>query len=166
MNEPTLSRTATLATEHAILRWLQPFLVHANKRELWVFLLDEARKPLPIIVPIEQLPDDLLRYVETPAGVVQFPCHVARLFAEVADDLGAAAAIIVWERLGDDALSQSEIDGIVALDAAFAHVGLPISTQVLCHSGGLRLITPEELEPDEVLRALQAYAAQAGDSGG
>lgn len=157
MSESTLSPHVTLTTETAILRWLEAFLKSANRHQLWVFLLDEASKPLPVVVPID-LPADLLQYVETPEGVVRFPGQIASLFAEISDDLGAAGAILVWERFGDDSLSQSEIDGVLALDEAFALVGLPVISQLLCHSAGLRLITHEELEPDEVLAALQAYA--------
>lgn len=148
-----------LQTDSDVLRFAKEILPRAGRRETWLVFLDRERVVLPIMMPIEDLPSDPHEFVELPTGAEMFPTTLARVAEGVAELADAEAAVIIWERCDDDKLSQLEIDSVLALDESFALVGVPIVAQLLCHSDGIRLIEPYELEPDAVLEALQAYQA-------
>lgn len=150
-----------LDTTSRIERFARALLERANRRQTWIVYLDTERRPLPVLMPFESLPADPEQYFETARGTLQYPTVLATFAAECALEVGGESVLVVWERPSDEHLSQSEIDWVLALDTHFALAGLPVVAQLLCHNDGVRIIRQEELEADEVLAALQAYAAFA-----
>lgn len=98
-------------------------------RTAWVLLLDEDRRPLPAIIPIEGVPAD-----PDPEDVARF----AESMGEVLRACGGEAAVVVWERPGSGAIRMQEADWAAGLAAS----GLPLRAQLLATDEGVRLLDP------------------------
>lgn len=123
-------------------RTLQDFVQHlvgeAIRPQCWVFLLDAAARPLPVALPIDDLP------------MSADPAEATRLGAAldgIADGTGAAAVLLVLERPGPGDLTPSEAAWARNVHRAFAGRRSHMRALVLVHDGGMRILGAEGAVP-------------------
>lgn len=103
----------------------------ALRRQVWLMFLDRVQRPLPLLVPISELPEVLTR-----DDVEQ----IATTAREVAQVAGAAEVLVTWERDGPPKLSEAEQTAADRLEALFAGSPFGLRAQLLSHSEGVRLL--------------------------
>lgn len=100
-------------------------------RKVWLLFLDESDVQLPIIMPIEDLPDAV------PEDHALVPLMSA--MREV-----ASAVIVVLERPGERELSDSDRGWVRSLSADVQLSGLRAAGLLLSHSAGVRWLSPDD----------------------
>ncbi len=126
----------SLADDDDLRERIESLLGTANSRQVWLMFLDATDCQLPTLmptyVPKQPEPDDV-EWLE-------------QMVSTVADGIGAATVVMVFERSGPSELSASDCSWLRLLSAASTGSGIGSRAPLLCHDGGVRLVPPDEFE--------------------
>jgi|tagenome__1003787_1003787.scaffolds.fasta_scaffold19677505_1 hypothetical protein len=122
--------SSPIPTDADLLASVQSLIGPAARDQVWLLLQDADGVPLPLVVPIEDVP---MRPDAVPV--------VARAVAAIAQAAQAASVTLVWERLGPDRLDDEETAFVSAVREAVA-ASLPVRAQLLSSDRGVRLLPP------------------------
>ena len=100
-----------------------------DERLTWVLLLDASARPLPVVIPIRDMPVDA-----DPEDVQRFADALGGFF----DGTEAEQAVVLWQRPGGGAIRMHEADWAAGLAAA----AVPLRAQLLVTDDGIRLLDP------------------------
>ena len=141
--------TPPLTTDRAVRDFVEQLVGEAIRPQCWVFLLDAGDRPLPVALPIDDLP--------MPAD----PQETARFAAAldgIASGTGPAAVLLALERPGPDDLTPSEAAWARNVRRSFDGCATRLRALVLVHDRGLRLLDAAAL----VAGSAFARAARTG----
>ncbi|MDH2445240.1 hypothetical protein QDR37_14905 [Amnibacterium sp. CER49] len=115
-------------TDTDLLDSLRDLIGPALRNELWLFFTDARDEPIPLAIPVEDVP------MRLPAVE-----RLGEVVVETGRMAGAAAVLLVWERPGDAWLSDEEAEFVDAVEAAIAP-DLRVRAQALSSDSGVRLL--------------------------
>lgn len=107
--------------------------VRPRRRTLWFVMLDRERRPLPVIVPIDDVPD---------APEVLMVDNLGQAWHEILQDEPGASLLLMLERPGPAAASLDDLAWRAALDSAAAGHGLTLAAFFLATADGVSTLTP------------------------
>jgi hypothetical protein len=137
---PGLDLAAPLTSDQDVMRRVDRLLDQDSRRRrsLWLLFLSGSGVQLPVVVPIDDVP-------ERPDALL-----VGNLCGVIADVLGEAAAagsaVVTLTRPGDDSLDDSDRCWFGALDAAARDRGAAIRLICLATQAGVRQLTLDEAD--------------------
>jgi hypothetical protein len=124
-------RPTPLTTDQEVRDFVDQLVGEAIRPQCWVFLLDSDARPLPVALPLDDLP------------VVADPRESARLAAAL-DGLtrstGAAAVLLALERPGPEDLTPTEAAWAGNVHRSFEGRRTALRALVLVHDHGMRLL--------------------------
>lgn len=134
-----------LRTDDQLRLVLEDLLETANLPQLWfIFLDDEARLTGPFM-PGDGFPDDPLELVDTEdLGTVTAAQLLGARVCMITEVVGAASAVLVWERPGRDALSPETRAWVREMAHACRDADVSLRAQFLLHDRGLRMLVPDD----------------------
>ena len=118
-----------LRTDAELLRWAR-FVnhgVHPRRRTLWVLLLDEADVPLPVIIPIEDVPD-----LPDTEGTTRIADALASLMSSSAPE---GSVVLLLERPGPPSRAQADHAWHTMLRWSLSEAGLRVRAMFLAAAG-------------------------------
>jgi hypothetical protein len=128
-------RDTPLRRDEQVLGLVADLLDRALRRQLWLVLLDDEDRPLPVLLP-SSIPR---RRRDGDAE------RMARFVGEIVDDLDARSFVHVYERRGPDELDAADRAWLrLGLEAA-GLAGVRCRGPVLLHDDGARWIGDEDL---------------------
>ncbi|MFT4135349.1 hypothetical protein [Microbacterium sp.] len=140
LETPRLTDDATLTA------FLAQLLETAIRRQLWIFFLDEDGRIADPIMPNDDYPTDPSLPITTDDLGERTVAEVfGARFAHIVRTVDAAELVVVWEREGDDTIDVETRAWARAFGAALRDEGARVRAQLLLHSGGLRMIAPDDL---------------------
>lgn len=138
--------TSALTDDTRLVEYFTPILETALRRQLWVFFLDEDDRPIGPAMPMDDYPDDPNRLLSTDdAGWRKVAELFGMRFARLMRECELAQILLVWERPGGWTLSGETLVWARALGAALVAEKARVRAQLLLHSGGLRVLAPDDL---------------------
>lgn len=128
---------------------IQELIAHllrgANRRQFWMFFLDENHVLLDPIMPLGDYPNDPTKVEQMPdLGSVDVAMLLATRLRAVRDEIGAATLVLVWERRGPDVFTVTDVVWARAMASAFASLGVDVRAQFVLHDRGVRQITDDD----------------------
>ena len=108
--------------------------VTPRRRTLWFVMLDRERRPLPVIVPVDHVPDE-----PDPLLVG----NLGQAWQEILQDEPGASVLLMLERPGPAAGSFDDLAWRAALHTAAAGHGLTLAAFFLATADGVRPLTPD-----------------------
>jgi hypothetical protein len=127
-------RDIPLPTDVELLPHLQTMLEGAFRRQVWVMLLDEKSRPLPVLmptdVPAEADPEDI-------EGFRDFVSCIAL-------DFDRATVVLTFERPGPAAVTKGDRRWLRLLRAAAAGSGVPFRGPYLVLGETVHQVPPDE----------------------
>jgi hypothetical protein len=120
-----------LSDDRTLQDFVEQLVGEAIRPQCWVFLLDPAARPLPVALPIDDLPMSA-----DPAEAARFTTALDGL----ADSTGAAAVLLVLERPGPQDLTPTEAAWARNVHGAFAGRRSQLRALVLVHDSGMRIL--------------------------
>jgi len=108
--------------------------VAPRRRTLWFVMLDRERRPLPVIVPIDHVPD------EPDALMVS---NLGRAWHEILQDEPGSSVVLMLERPCPAVASFDDLAWRVALRAAAAEHGITLAAFFLATAHGVGPLTPD-----------------------
>jgi hypothetical protein len=108
--------------------------VRPRRRTLWLVLLDGERRPLPVIVPVDHVPE------EPDALMVS---NLGRAWREILLGEPGASVLLMLERPGPAAPSFDDLAWRAALGATAAEHGVGLAAFFLATADGVRPLTPD-----------------------
>ncbi|MBS1699145.1 MAG: hypothetical protein JST25_12170 [Actinobacteria bacterium] len=147
MNSETL-RDHVLADDDDLRDALEMLLRRANQRQLWLLFIDGRGRLGEPLMPMADYPSDPLEIVSVEdlgdLGHAQLLAHRIGMLRELT---GNDAVVLVWERVGGDAVAGEE-DGIRlwarAMKRQAAALGIPLRGQFLLHDRGVRQLHADD----------------------
>lgn len=124
-----------LDTPEAVERRIRDTVGRAIRRQTWLLLLDEQLRQLPVMLPIEDLP-------ERPEAATAE--GLAGMFTMVADEFAVHGVVVVLERPGEGVIHADERAWLRSFDTALRDAGLKNSGFVLSHTRGVRWLPMDE----------------------
>lgn len=138
---PDLS--APIRTDDDLVAHVAGLLIEAYAPRGWLLTFDAHGRPKRELFQLDDMPADPRRRIAV-EGVGEATC--AELFAvEIAamcDASDADEVVMVWERPGEGALSETDVAWIRGIDEGARRVSIPLRAQVLLTSRGARLVRP------------------------
>jgi hypothetical protein len=107
--------------------------VTPRNRTLWFVMLDRERRPLPVIVPIDHVPD------EPEALLVS---NLGQAWQEILRDEPGASLLLMLERPGPATGSSDDLAWRAALEAAAVGHGLVLAAFFLATADGVAPVGP------------------------
>lgn len=108
--------------------------VRPRRRTLWLVLLDGERRPLPVIVPVDHVPDE-------PDPVMV--SNLGQAWHEILLGEPGASVLLMLERPGPAEPSADDLAWRVALRGAAAEHGLALAGFFLATADGVRALPPD-----------------------
>ncbi|MFC8800358.1 hypothetical protein ACFT2C_21695 [Promicromonospora sp. NPDC057138] len=108
--------------------------VTPRRRTLWLVMLDGERRPLPVIVPVDHVPE------EPDALMVS---NLGRAWSEILLGEPGGSVLLMLERPGPAAPSFDDLAWRAALGAAAAEHGVGLAAFFLATADGVRPLTPD-----------------------
>jgi hypothetical protein len=130
---PDQAALLPLTTDDALCERVEDLIGVALRREVWLLFLDADDIQLPIVVPVENLPewpDDLTGFVSA--------------VADCAGLEGASSVVAVWERPGDSRPSDADRAWARDFALAFARTDYALRGQLLSHDHGVRWFAADD----------------------
>jgi hypothetical protein len=124
-----------LWTDTLIERRVRDLVGPAQTRQLWLMFLDENEVQLPLLIPIDDLPQRPRD--EDTRGVVANVMNVM-------EEIGAVKLMVVWERYGPAHLSEDDTRWMQSFAKACGAVRLPLRAMLLSHRKGVRWIGADD----------------------
>ncbi|GAB6856283.1 hypothetical protein [Microbacterium xylanilyticum] len=123
-------------------------LQRANRRQLWLLFIDGRGKLGEPIMPMADYPSEPLETVTVEdLGEVRQAQLLMHRMALLRELTGNAAVVLVWERLGGDAVGGEDDDvrsWARAMRREAASLGLPLRAQFLLHDRGARQLHADD----------------------
>jgi hypothetical protein len=130
-----------LTTDHAVQRRVAELLQGALRRQWWTLYLDEDDVQLPLIMPMAGYPER----PDEPCGDDGTAAQLlASRLADIAEQVGAARLIFVWERPGSAESTAADREWARELSEACRAVGLAVRAQLILHDRGVRWFAPDD----------------------
>ena len=126
-----------LETDALIQQRVADLIGRANRRQLWLLFLDEARVQLPIIMPIDGLPT-------APPGTSDEAATLAQMIETAVDAAEAASVVMVIERFGLPDLTPSDVAWARSLHEACDAAAVQLRALLLSHRAGVRWIAQDD----------------------
>jgi len=124
-----------LTTDEAVLGRVDGLLVEgALRRQLWLLLLDEDDRQLPVLMPCD--------VPARPAGL--HTVGFRRMVGMLADEFAVSSIVVVLERPGPPRLSPGDRAWCALVDDACRAAGMRLRGPLLCHDGGTRWVAAED----------------------
>lgn len=120
-----------LTTDAELLARAEGLVGPASARSIWPFFLDEDDVQLPVVMPIDNIPEN------PPADEVE---KIVALFAKVSADWQLGGIVYVIERPGGAEPTANDSLLVEHLAAASRRRALPHRATLLVHSDGARLL--------------------------
>lgn len=114
-------------------------------RQCWVLFLDERAVPVSFVMPISDLPWQPDEHVE----------DLAALAADIVQQVAAAEVVLVWERPGESRLFPVDWEWVDACACAFDEHGVRIRAQVAVHTGGIAIVSLDDVDDVEDVNDLR-----------
>ena len=132
-HDSDLSRE-TLESDHDLTERVRSLLTGALRRQIWLMFLDHEARQLPVIMPsdVPRRPRD--------GEAVGF----GRFLGSVVDELEATTAVITFERRGSDTYDESDREWFRLIRDACSSSGIALRGPLLCHTEGVRWVSPED----------------------
>jgi len=108
--------------------------VTPRRRTLWFVMLDGERRPLPVIVPIDHVPNE---------PDVLMVDNLGHAWREILQDEPGASILLMLERPGSAAASFEDHAWRVALRAAAAEHDLTVAAFFLATADGVAALAPD-----------------------
>ncbi len=108
--------------------------VRPRCRTLWFVMLDGERRPLPVIVPVDHVPD------EPDVRVVN---DLGRAWREILQGEPGASILLMLERPGSSVASFEDHAWLVALRAVAAEHDLAVAAFFLATADGVAALAPD-----------------------
>ena len=108
--------------------------VRPRRRTLWFVMLDRERRPLPVIVPIDHVPDE---------PEVLMVSNLGQAWHEILQDEPGSSVVLMLERPGPAAASFDDLAWRVALRSAAEEHGITLAAFFLATADGVRPLTPD-----------------------
>ena len=139
MKPPSFDDTQNLplTTDAEIQDRISQLVGRAISRQLWLVFLDDLDLQLPLLIPIEGLPD---LPTDEQTGLV-----LDRV-GEVMADIGASAIVTVLERYGPATLAHADVAWAASIRRGCLDRGITLRAQLLSHRSGVRWIAEDDLE--------------------
>jgi hypothetical protein len=134
---PDIDLTAPLSTDQDVIRRIELLLDQQSRRQrsLWLMFLADGGVQLPVVVPIDDVPE------RPDAHMVGNLCHViAHVLGDAAPD---GSAVITLTRPGDETLDDSDRYWFRTLRAAALERGAAIRMICLATQASVRSLTPD-----------------------
>lgn len=119
-----------LPTDELLRARVADLLGTACRRQVWLLFLDDRQVQLPMLLPIADYP---------PAPGDAAP-RLAEAAAAIAEEIGAASIVIVWERRLGAQATRADAAWSRRLAVCCAERGVRVRAQLLCHRAGVRLL--------------------------
>lgn len=134
-----------LRTDDQVVLALEDLLQQANLPQLWFIFFDEDDRLTGPFMPGSGYPADPLQ-IERTADLGDVPAVriLAVRLREIADLVGAASVVLVWERPGHSELDSETRAWVRELARTGREAGLVLRMQLLLHDGGLRMLVPDD----------------------
>ena len=108
--------------------------VAPRRRTLWFVMLDRERRPLPVIVPIDHVPDE---------PDVLTVGNLGHAWHEILRDEPGSSVVLMLERPGPAAASFDDLAWRAALRSAAAEHGIKLAAFFLATAHGVRPLPPD-----------------------
>lgn len=105
------------------------------ERTLWSVMLDSERRPLPALLPVDDVSAD-----PDPRAVR----HVGRLWDELLEELPGAGLVLVLERPGSELVTDADRAWASGLRAAAGTRGLSVLAFFIASDDGVRPLAPDD----------------------
>ncbi|MFI2362553.1 hypothetical protein [Promicromonospora sp. NPDC019610] len=136
---PLVDDAALLAFAHLLHGGIRP-----RRRTLWFALLDGERRPLPVVVPVDLVPE-----LPDPIGVG----NLGRVWHQILRGEPGASVVVVLERPGPGDPSFEDRAWHAALRSAAADQGLTVAAFFLATADGVAALAPEQAPAPDDSRA-------------
>ena len=140
MTDTTLDRIASVPaarTDDDVLDLVRALVGDPTTRQCWVVFLDRNAAPIPLVMPVADLPYQPDEHVE----------DFAALVADIERQVGATDVVLAWERPGAHQLHPVDWEWVDACACVFAVHHVRLRAQVVVHAGGAALVELEDHEP-------------------
>lgn len=136
----------SLTDDARLIEHFAPILDVANRRQLWIFFLDEDDRSGGIAIPIDDYPADPELLVTTADLGRRSAAELFGIrFAGLMREAQLAKIVLAWERPGGRLIDPQTRDWARAFGGALRAEGACLRAQLLLHDGGLRVLTPDDL---------------------
>lgn len=145
----TDARERILHTDDDLRDLLTMLLERANRRQFWTLFIDDLGRLGDPIMPMADHPDD--PFATTAADDLGEVTHARLLMHRIGmlrEITGNAATVLVWERLGGEALRDDDRRWARAMAAQARELGVPLRAQFVLHDRGLRQLYPDDYVED------------------
>jgi hypothetical protein len=105
-----------------------------RRRTLWFVMLDRERRPLPVIVPIDHVPDE---------PDVLMVRNLGQAWHEILQDEPGSSVVLMLERPGQGAASFDDLAWRAVLRSAAAEHGVTLAAFFLATADGVSPLTPD-----------------------
>ena len=124
----------TLGSDRDLTERVETLLTGALRRQIWLMFLDDESRQLPVVMPsyVPRRPRD---------GEAQ---GFGRFVRSVMDELGASTAVVTFERPGPDTYDAADREWFRLLRDACVSSGIVLRGPLLCHTTGVRWVSPED----------------------
>ncbi|MEV0891488.1 hypothetical protein [Promicromonospora sp. NPDC050262] len=134
-DQPLVDDAALLAFANLLHGGIRP-----RRRTLWFALLDGARRPLPMVVPVDLVPDE-------PDALLT--SNLGRAWHEILRGEPGASVLLVLERPGSPYASPEDHAWHAALRSAAAEHGLTVAAFFLATADGVAALAPDAASPPD-----------------
>jgi hypothetical protein len=128
------AKTQPLTSQVLIEERVRALIGRACRRQLWFLFLDGDQVQLPLMIPLDDLPN-------SPDDTVH---DLARAMGRAMDAAGAESIIIVIERYASSALTPADIAWAKGVHDAFDLEQINLRGVVLSHNRGVRWIAQDD----------------------
>lgn len=143
--ESRISRDRVLDTDVALHDMLEAMLQNANRRQMWLLLLDERQRLVDPVMPMDDLPPSPDELSETlDLGAVPFIEVLVNRAESVREMVSAGSVVFVWEREGPERFTAEDRGWARAAAHEAAEASFPLRAQFVLHDHGLRQITADD----------------------
>ena len=144
MNPETL-RDHVLEDDDDLRDALEVLLQRANQRQFWLLFIDGRGRIGEPLMPMADYPEDPLEVVKVEdLGEVNHAHLLTQRLGMLRELTGNAAVVLVWERLGGEAVDDDVRIWARAMKREAAQFGIPLRAQYLLHTHGVRQLHADD----------------------
>ncbi len=125
---------APVRTDGDVLALVRELIGRPLTRQCWVVFLAERGVPIPLLLPVSELPYQPDEHVD----------DFAALIADVTEQVGADDVVVVWERPGNDQAHPIDWEWVDAVACSFGERHVRLRAQVIVHDRGVEMLELDE----------------------
>ncbi|MFJ4220823.1 MULTISPECIES: hypothetical protein [unclassified Curtobacterium] len=125
---------APVRTDADVLALVRELIGRPLTRQCWVVFLAERGVPIPLLLPVSELPYQPDEHVE----------DFAALIADVTEQVEADDVLVVWERPGNDQAHAVDWEWVDAVACSFGERHVRLRGQVIVHDRGVEMLELDE----------------------